>query len=239
MAASHNPNLAQLLAVARKLESILDQLVFVGGCVTGLLVTDPGAAPVRATLDVDAIVEVASYAEYTLLEDRLRSFGFHESQTERAHIGRWEHGNLVFDLLPTDPVILGFGNRWYPAALQNAKPLRVEALELRLITAPFFLATKFEAFYGRGKGDYRMSRDLEDIVTVIDGRPELVAEVRDADAALRDYLREQFSALLATRDFTEALPGYLLPDAASQQRIGIVTNRIRQIIAEGLNRGPA
>lgn len=232
IAAPQNPNLARLVAVAKKLEPLLEHLAFVGGCVTGLLVTDPGAAPVRPTLDVDAIVEATSYVEFTAFEEQLRGLGFHESHVEGSPICRWVHGNSIFDLIPTNPSILGFGNRWYRAALQNAKPLLVDALEIRLITAPYFLATKLEAFHGRGKDDYRASHDLEDIVTVIDGRPELVNEMREADAGLRQYLSQEFAALLANRDFLEALPGHLLPDAASQRRAAIVIDRIRQMIAK-------
>src|SRR5271165_1320433 len=150
-AVAENPNLARLVAVAKRLEPLLDQLAFVGGCVTGLLVTDPGAAPVRPTLDVDAIVEVASYAEIAVLEGRLRSRGFRESHAEGAPICRWVHGDSLLDLLPTNPAILGFGNRWYRAALRNAAVLQIETLAIRLITAPYFLATKLEAFHGRGK----------------------------------------------------------------------------------------
>jgi predicted nucleotidyltransferase len=229
--AAQNPNLAQLVAVATRLEPLLTQIAFVGGCVTGLLVTDPGAAPVRPTLDIAAIVEVASYVEFTILEDQLRALGFRETQSQGAPICRWAHANLLLDLMPTDPSILGFSNRWYAAALKNARTLRVESLDIRLITAPYFLATKLDAFHGRGKNDYRMSHDLEDIVTVMDGGPELAAEVREADAELRRYLRLEFSTLLANRDFLEALPGHLLPDAASQQRVAIVMERMGQMIA--------
>lgn len=75
-----------------------------------------------------------------------------------------------------------------------------------------------------------MSHDLEDIITVIDGRPELGEEVAASDAGLRRYLRDEFSNLLANAEFRDALPGHLLPDVASQQRIGIVSDRIRQTI---------
>ncbi len=186
----------------------------------------------RPTLDVDAIVELASYADFTRLEGRLRSLGFRESHAEGAPICRWIHGDSILDLLPTDPSILGFSNRWYRAALQNARPLAIESLTIRIIPAPYFLATKLDAFHGRGKQDYRLSRDLEDIVTVIDGRSELVAEVAAADAEVRQYLSTELLALLRNRDFVEALPGHLLPDAASQQRISIVMNRMRQMIAK-------
>ena len=226
-----NPNLARLSLAAQRLEPLLGQMAFVGGCVTGLLITDPAAAPVRPTLDVDAIVEVASYAEFTVLEERLRALGFSQSLSEGAPVCRWVQEGLILDVMPTEPSILGFSNRWYRPALRNARPLPVEGREVAMITAPYFLATKFEAFHGRAKNDFRMSHDLEDIVTVIDGRPELASEVKETDPQLRDFLAAEFSALLANRDFLEALPGYLLPDSASQQRIGLVVERMKQVAA--------
>lgn len=141
-----NPNLAQLVAVAAKLEPMLDQIAFVGGCVTGLLLTDPAAASVRPTLDVDAIIAIASYAEFTRLENHLRELGFHESHAEGAPICRWLNGDLILDLMPTDASILGFSNRWYGPALENAQKTRIGDYEIGVITAPYFLATKLEAF---------------------------------------------------------------------------------------------
>lgn len=227
-----NPNYAQFVSAVTKLESLLDQIVFVGGCVIGLLLTDPGAAPVRTTLDVDAIVEISSYTEFRVLEDRLRRLGFRESHTEGAPVCRWTHEELVFDLMPTNPSILGFSNRWYLPALQCAQQIRVANRDPKVITAPYFLATKLEAFHGRGRGAYPMSRDLEDMVAVLDGRREVVDEVRQSAPQLRRYLSDEFVSLLATSDFLDALPGYLLPDAASQERLRIVLDRIRSLVVE-------
>ena len=208
-------------------------MVFVGGCITGLLLSDPAAAPVRPTLDVDAIVAVASYAEFTALENHLRDLGFHQPHAEGAPICRWLSGGLILDLMPTDASILGFSNLWYGPAMENAHRTRIGEYEIRLITAPYFLATKLEAFHGRGKNDFRMSHDLEDIVTVVDGRPEIIDEVHLAAADLRRYLSREFRSLLSNRDFREALPGQLLPDAASQQRLGLVVKRMQQLVVEG------
>ena len=60
----------------RKLRPLLPEIVFVGGCATGLLVTDPGAAPVRATYDVDVIAEIGSYADYAIFSERLPRLAF-------------------------------------------------------------------------------------------------------------------------------------------------------------------
>jgi hypothetical protein len=100
-------------------------------------------------------------------------------------------------------------------------------LEIRLITPPVFLATKLEAFRERGEGDFLASHDLEDIVVVIDGRPELADEIRDSEPELREYLVREFDSLLCNSAFVEALPGYLPADAASQARLPTIRERLR------------
>jgi len=69
----------------------------------------------------------------------------------------------------------------------------------------YFLATKLEAFDGRGGGDFLASHDIEDVVSVIDGRPTLPAEVAEADAPLNRYLAARCNALLETPDFVAAI----------------------------------
>ena len=110
------------------------------------------------------------------------------------------------------------------------RPGDVEALAKALER---LLATKLEAFHGRGKNDFRGSHDLEDIMTVIDGRPELVGEVHLAPTNLQKYLSGEFGALVSNRDFLDALPGHLLPDSASQQRAGFILARMKQMILQG------
>jgi hypothetical protein len=53
------PNLDPLERAAAMLQPLLPEIVFVGGCATGLLITDPGAGAVRGTYDVDVITEIA------------------------------------------------------------------------------------------------------------------------------------------------------------------------------------
>ncbi len=225
-----NPNLARLVLAAEKLAPLLDQIAFVGGAITALLQTDPAAAPVRPTLDVDAIISVTSYEEFTALDRRLSDLGFRPSTGEGAPICRWVNEKLILDLMPTDPAILGFSNVWYRPALEHAQKFKLGQTEIRLVTAPYFLATKLEAFHGRGKQDFHTSPDLEDIVTVIDGRAEIVDEVRLSPRGLKEYLSGEFDALLSNRDFMDALPGHLLPDVASQQRLSLIVKRMQQLV---------
>lgn len=220
-------NLRLLTDAAKLLIPVLDELVFVGGSTTGLFISDKGAGDVRSTFDVDAITEITSYADYVIFSERLRKLGFTEDTSEDAPLCRWLNGDTKLDVMPLDEAILGFSNRWYEAALRSAQEHELQPdLHIRVVSAPYFCATKIEAFRGRGNGDYLASHDLEDLITVVDGRPELVNELRTAPDDVQCYIAEAINQMLRTSDFMEALPGYLLPDAASQSRLSILLERL-------------
>lgn len=223
-------NLAMVRHVAGRLGALRERMVFLGGAATALLITDPATPDVRVTTDVDVIVEVASRLEYYRLAELLRSRGFSEDHEEGVPMCRWRVDGIAVDVMPTDTDILGFSNQWYSQALQSATASEIaEGVTIRVVTAPYFLATKIDAFYGRGKGDFMASHDMEDMVTLLDGRPELVAEVRSAPAELRDFLSKSFCDFLLKRDFLDSLPGYLMPDSASQRRISLLMEKIRAV----------
>lgn len=223
-----DPNRAMLVRAARQLGPLREEFVLVGGCAAGLLVTEPAAAPVLMTKDVDMVVEVGSYASYARLGRRLRKQGFHEDTEEGAPVCRWRCEDLILDVLPTEESALGFGNRWYGAAMNHAASVELErGLRMAMITAPYFLGTKLEAFASRGKGDYGASHDLEDIIVVVDGREELVVEVAESGEELRGYLARWMNRLLDNGEFQAALSGYLMPDEGSQARLGLVVGRMR------------
>jgi len=207
-----------------------DAFVFVGGCATGLLVTSARAQFIRGTVDVDVVVQVATILEYQAVERRLLARHFVQDRSPEAPICRWLNSGLQLDVMPSDEGILGFHNRWYPQTLASAVAYRLpNGKSIRLVTAPLFIATKFEAFRSRGAKDYGASHDIEDIVTVIDGRPELLAEVRLVPTIVRHYLRDQCIDLISTDGFISAIPHHLSPDAASQARADIVLSRFEAL----------
>ena len=57
-------NLAMVKQVAGLLGPLRKEVVFLGGAATGLLITDEAAPKVRATKDVDVIVEILSKSDY-------------------------------------------------------------------------------------------------------------------------------------------------------------------------------
>ncbi|HEX4322585.1 MAG TPA: hypothetical protein VHZ52_16850 [Acidobacteriaceae bacterium] len=219
-----------LEAAALRLAPLLDDIVFVGGATLCLLITDSGAAPPRATIDIDVIAKISTYDEYNDFSKRLRRLGFSEDAREGASICRWLHGDLVIDVMPLIKEVLGFSNRWYPGAFKSAQTIILSGGQsIRSISAPYFLATKVEAFRGRGSRDYYASRDLEDVVAVIDGRQSILEEIAAAPVDLRMYLAEAAKELLVVPRFHDALPGYLLPDEISQQRLASILRRFQSI----------
>lgn len=229
-----HPNLDLLEKAAAKLRPLLSEIVFVGGCATGLLIDDPGAAAVRRTYDVDVIAEIASYAEYTIFSKRLRALGFAEDERDGAPLCRWQQEKLVLDVMPLDASILGFSSRWYADALRSSVEVSLPVgTTIRVIAAPYFLATKIEAFLGRGEGDYFASHDLEDFIAVIDGRTTLLAEVQQTSRDLRAFLSSSVRSLLVASRFHDALPGYLSADPANQARIPSLTQKLQELSAVG------
>ena len=220
-----DPNIEMLKLAVAQLGDLAVELVFVGGSTTGLFITDEASADVRPTKDVDAIVE-ATYSKYVDFEQRLSKAEFKRDLSEDAPLCRWIKGGNLFDIMPIDG-FLGFRNSWYRGAVETAVPYELEpGVSIRVVTPPYFLATKLEAFSGRGNRDFLESRDIEDMIAVVNGREELLDEIKNAPDDVRTFIANYFTDLLSQRAFTDALPGHLNPDSS---RISIVLDRLQQI----------
>jgi predicted nucleotidyltransferase len=227
----NDPNVVLIEVVSQQLgEALREQLVFVGGAVVGLLITDPAMPAIRPTDDVDLVAQVAALREYHAIERALEARGFRHDLRKEAPVCRWLTGEVALDVMPTDESVLGFSNRWYRLAMQTAHVVALPSgVNVRLIRAPEFIATKLEAFSDRGRGDYLASHDLGDLLAVIDGRATLLEECRACDVTLRNYLCDRFARLLATPPFKEALAGHLPGDAASQERLPDLELKLRAL----------
>lgn len=211
---------------------MLGELVFVGGQLAEWLVTDPAAVRVRPTDDVDVIVAVTSRTAYHRIQEQLRMLGFGPDSRPGAPVCRMRtRDDLVLDVMPLDERVLGFTNRWYPFVVDSATLLGLEQdLVIRAVTAPAFLATKWEAFAGRGGGDILSSHDVEDIITVIAGRPTIVDEVRGVPAIVRTFLAERTREFLA-EPWAEEIIESSIPDV---RRVpGLLDNVLARFLALG------
>ncbi len=212
---------------------LLDEMVLIGGCAVDLLITDDAAPPVRITRDIDVIIEAASYNEFQAIERRLRERGFSQDMSLPGPICRFHHDSLFLDVMPCDETVLGFGSCWFSRAFANSLVCRLpNGLDIRYVSAPYFLATKLIAFKTRGAGDLFRSKDFEDIVALIDGRPELPEEVAGENAELRCFIRDEFQDLMAMGDFVDCLPGMIPAADATSRRLQVILGRCESLRAE-------
>lgn len=217
-------NIDQIREVAHHLAPHLDEMVFLGGAVVALLLTDIMAPDVRPTMDVDVIVGIRNRLQFNKFEAKIRKLGFTQNMDI---ICRWDVGGVIVDIMPIDKEVLGFSSKWYPAAFKAAKDYHLnDETSVRLIDAPCFLATKIEAFENRGKGDFLMSKDIEDMINVIDGRPEIVKEINESAATVKKFLSLKLRGFLKNEDFLDSIQQNLPSNSAGQNRFEDIVERM-------------
>ncbi|AKC77400.1 hypothetical protein XB05_00540 [Xanthomonas arboricola] len=190
---------------------LLPEVAFVGGCTTGLLMTDSvSREAVRFTEDVDLIVHVMGLGSWYRLQQVLAGKGFRTSPNDdvvcRTRLRDRHPSELIVDFMPDDAAVLGFSNRWYADALREAYDHALPTgVKIRVVAPAYFLGTKLEAYRGRGNRDPLASRDIEDILNVVDGRASLCDEVAQASTALQLDIAQGIAELLRHRDFNYAV----------------------------------
>ncbi len=228
-----SPNRQALLQVAEAIEPLLRDVVFVGGQVAELLVTAPAATRVRPTDDIDVVVGATTVVEYRKIELRLEELGLRNDFDGPICRWRTNQGHKV-DVMPVDGSIFGFATQWYPAAITHATPYSLsDEITILIPSAPVFLATKWDAFVDRGHDDYLGSHDLEDIITVVAGRPELGAELESTDPDIRVWLAARATEFLAHDLADYAIQG-ALPDAVTIPGLLDIVRATFDVMKEGM-----
>jgi len=225
----HQVMVEQIKTLATALgEDLLKDVVFVGGCTVGIHVTDDYSRErLRHTEDIDLIISVGMYCEWHELEMKLTEMGFSHPPMNEDHPNcRRFLGQIMVDFMPIEEDVLGYTNRWYKDGMDTAvKHLLDDGQEIKVLTTPYFLGTKFEAFNNRGNGDYLGSTDIEDIVSVIGGREELVGEINTAPGELRDFIKSNLKSADADYNFDITI------QSCRGDLAEVIYDRIEQIIA--------
>lgn len=200
-------NFKRLQKVASGLGDLNESVVYVGGAVAELYVSDPAATDIRPTMDVDCVVELASYRGFNELCDLLRKKGFQNDQTSGAPICRWIYQGETVDIMPDDEGILGFSNRWYhPAIAKKESRTLPDSTVIHVFPVTYYVATKFEALAGRGGNDLRTSHDFEDIIYILNSCPDFIECYQNVkDEALKEYLKGKMFMLISRSNIMEEL----------------------------------
>lgn len=216
--------------VGRHMNSLEIPYAFLGASVLSLLVDNPDILDIRPTLDIDLTIQIATLADFYLLEERLRRIGFRNDTREGAPICRWVIETVTVDIMPTETSVLGMTSEWFPEAVEHANLIDLgHNIRAPIIGRPYFLATKLTAYRDRGANDPYMSKDLEDIVTLLDGCEDTAGLWAEAPSNLQKFIAEQLSTHLENREFTDAVAGCFRTDATSRHRAEIVLARFRAL----------
>ncbi len=217
---SFEKNYSMLELALNLLGELADEVVFVGGATTCLYVDSTIADEIRPTEDVDCTIEISTRKAYDEFQKKLRAKGFTHDISKGAPICRFKYKDLLtLDVMPNDEKILGFTNSWYKEGIQNKESKKIGNKIIHTFSLPYFLASKFEAFNGRGKNDPRMSWDLEDIILVIDGIKNFDSQIKTLEKNLKEFLIQMSSKCINEKDLSEAIAGFLRNNAAKISRV--------------------
>ena len=194
--------------IALALGQLNEEVVYVGGSVVGLYVDDPSAEDVRATKDIDFTVQILSIADLENLRESLIEKGFYQSHEDDVQC-RFRYEDLMVDVMATKEIGWAPGDPWFEAGFEHANSLLLDEVQIRLLPLPYYLATKFSAFYDRGGADPRASHDFEDIVYLLNNASYLVDEIKNVKGELRDFLKRAFQEILKNEQIQEAIFGNL------------------------------
>lgn len=220
-------DLASIEAVARGLQELREKVVFVGGAVLCLYVDEPAAENVRMTKDIDLTIELVNLGYWSVLQERLAALGFSANPQEQV-ICRYQYQGIQVDIMPATDSPFGPSNVWYLPGLKHTVSYALkDDLSIRLLSLPYFLATKFTAMHSRGN-DPRSSHDFEDIIYLTDNCSNIVSAIQGADGSVRSYLTGEFRQIW-TNPYRDEVVGCHLQPWNVEARMKIVLNRIAML----------
>ncbi len=216
-----------IIKIANALGDLNEQVVFVGGAMVSLYADDPIAEDVRATKDIDLTFQIATASELEVLRQALIDKGFYESRDSDV-ICRFNYEDLLVDVMSTQPVGWAPGNRWFAIGFAFANTIYLENVGVKILPLSYFLASKIDAFYDRGRKDVYGSHDLEDIVYLFNYRIGIVGDISNSNQEVKSYLSKSLSDILADDRIMNALPGHLYFEEGDE-RMEFIKDKMRAV----------
>ena len=223
-------NVKIVAQVARALNELKDQVVFIGGAVISLYTDDPSADEVRPTADIDMAIRLINYSQWSKMQKRLAELKFFPDPDGHA-ICSYLYKGISVDIMPSEDGPIGPANRWYKLGFEDLHIAKTEDVEVQIFSAPCYLATKFEAFNNRGS-DYRTSHDFEDIIYVIDNRTSIVAEIEKTHPGIKNFLKTEINKVLDSPYHEEFVSAHIHP-LMLDERYPMIIEKLKMIGGNG------
>lgn len=223
-------NLGVVAKIAKGLKDLNKKVVFVGGAVVSLYTDDPAADEIRPTADVDFtvnIVNLSNLAVWEVFTQELNTLGFSPDPFGHA-ICSYKYMDIPVDIMPPEDGPLGPSNRWYKKGFNNLQQIIIEDQTVNILSAPYYIATKFEAFNDRGK-DFRTSHDMEDIIYILDNRTTIINEIVHAENEVKTFIISELNNLKSKGILEEVLISHIHP-IMLDERLPIVEEKIESLL---------
>jgi len=220
-------NLKVVEKVAISLEELNDDVIYVGGAVVSLYVTDEGAEQPRPTKDIDISVQISTYSQMDELREKLALKKIYPAPSEKI-MYRYSYEDILIDFIPFEETILGPTNSWLKPGFETAYPVNIGEIEIKILPVSLFLATKWEAYKSRGN-DPRTSHDFEDIIYIVDNNLEVVEDIRNANKDVQNFLKEMSTEILNHNSRNEIIECHINPFSANERR-EIVIAKLNEIL---------
>lgn len=214
--------------IAKALGDLNKNVVYVGGAVVSLYIDDPAADDVRPTKDIDISLEITSLGELEELRENLVSKGFYQTHKDTV-MCRFRYEDIKVDVMATEPVGWAPGNKWFALGFKHAQTVAVDDVIVKILPLPYFLATKFSAFYDRGGEDPRTSHDFEDIVYLLNHTSSIKEQLLQSEKEVQDFLKEAFQKILNITVLQEAIIANLFYEN-QMKRFDSIINQLKDIV---------
>jgi hypothetical protein len=217
-----NKQVIKRIAVA--LGELNNDVVYVGRATVGLYVNDEAADDVRPTKDVDITLSLATVGELEQIREALYKKGFIQKADDDV-ICRFRYDDIIVDVMNTKALAWAPANPWFAPGFALRKSIIIDEQIIQILPLPYFLATKFAAYNGRGGNDPRISQDFEDIVYILDNRTDFLQEIQAVQGEVRSFLKGEFFKILTDKQKQEAIEGNLFFKTREQR-----FNKILQLL---------
>ena len=161
------------------------------------------------------------------LREILALKGIYPAPSEKI-MYRYSYEDILIDFIPFEETPLGPTNSWLKPGFEEAYPVSIGEIKIKILPVSLFLATKWEAFISRGT-DPRTSHDFEDIIYVLDNRTTIVDEIEIDFPEIKQFLKEEFKRIYTDLSFEEIITCHIHP-LIQEERWPLIKEKIEQII---------
>jgi hypothetical protein len=216
------------IKVAKALEELNNEVVFVGGAMVSMYIDDPAAEDIRPTKDLDLTFQITTAGKLEALRERLIQKGFSQTQ-EYNVICRFRFDDLLIDVMSTQAVGWAPSNRWFMSGFKKAQPYDLGEIKIQLLPLPYFLASKMEAFFDRGIRDLYASHDFEDILYIFNYTTNIVEHILNTDPEVAEYLKACIKRIMEDGSIRSVIPAHLFYQTADA-RFEIIIEKMNNIV---------